>query len=57
MEDDSELLKTYFLSNLKTNLFEPPWNEAPYTVPHNDLKDVINDHMVEYYTKRIIDVL
>jgi hypothetical protein len=52
LEDDFKLLKTRFLSNLKINLFEYPWNEASYIVPRNDLKDAINDHIIEYYIQK-----
>jgi hypothetical protein len=52
LEDDFNLFKTRFLSNLNINLFEHPWNEAPFIVPRNDLKDAINDLMIEYYAKK-----
>ena len=51
LEDDFNLLKTCFFTNLNVNLFEHPWNEAPFIVSRNDLKDAINDLMIEYYTK------
>jgi hypothetical protein len=54
LEDDFKLLKTRFLSNLKINLFEHSWDEASYIVPRNDLKDAINDHIIEYYIQKII---
>jgi hypothetical protein len=53
-KDDFSLLKSHFLSKLQINLLEHPWNEATYIVPWNELKDMINRHMIEYHSKIII---
>ncbi len=51
-KDDFSLLKSCFLSKSQINLLEHPWNEATYIVPQNELKDMINCHMIEYHSKK-----
>jgi hypothetical protein len=40
--------------NLKINFFEHALNEALFVVPQYDLKDSMNDHMIEHMKKKTI---
>jgi hypothetical protein len=42
-----ELLKTWLLSNLKTNLFKDLWRASTSIVPRNALHNVINHHVIK----------
>jgi hypothetical protein len=48
-----ELLKTRFLSKLEINLFEDLWRTSTFIVPQNELRYVINHHIIKMNSKKL----
>jgi hypothetical protein len=43
---DFDLLKTCFLTNTNVNLFDDPWKTTTFVVPRNELRNAINQQMI-----------
>jgi hypothetical protein len=43
---DFDLLKTCFLTNTNVNLFDDPWKTTTFIVPRNELRNAINQQMI-----------
>jgi hypothetical protein len=41
-----DLLKTHFFINTNVNLFDDPWKTTTFIIPKNELRNVINQQMI-----------